>query len=136
MSTWTWIFVVIIAVLVLATLMARRTNAGVDPTQLLLDPELVARVRVLAQQNQKVAAIKMLREGTPGLGLGSAKVMVDRMAPPRSGTAAAVPGTDVPPDVQDQARALRDADNKIGAIKLVRTYLPGLQDAKKYVEGL
>lgn len=136
MSTWTWIFVVIIVVLLVATLLARRTNAGVDPTQLLLDPELVARVRVLAQQNQKVAAIRMLREGTPGLGLGSAKVMVDRMAPSRSGTPAAVPGTDVPPDVQNEARSLRDEGNKIGAIKLVRTYLPGLQEAKKYVEQL
>lgn len=85
MGTWTWIFVGIVVVLLLATLLARRANAGVDPTQLLLDPELVTRVRGLAQQDQKLAAIKMLREGTPGLGLGSAKVMVDRMAAPRNG---------------------------------------------------
>src|ERR1700712_2070202 len=130
MSTWTWIFVVIVVVLLLAMLLARRANAGVDPTQLLLDPELVTKVRALAQQDKKIAAIKMLREGTPGLGLSSAKVMVDRMAPPRSGTPAPVPGTDVPPDVQDQARSLRDAGNEIGAIKLVRTYLPGLREAK------
>ena len=96
----------------------------------------MTKVRELAQQNQKVAAIKMLREGTPGLGLASAKVMVDRMAPPRSGTPAAVPGTDVPPDVQDQARSLRDEGKEIAAIKLVRTYLPGLREAKRYVEQL
>lgn len=136
MSTWTWIFVAIVVVLLVAMLLARRTSGGVDPTQLLLDPELVTKVRELAQRNQKVAAIKMLREGTPGLGLASAKVMVDRMAPPRSGTPAAVPGTDVPPDVQEQARSLRDGGNTIGAIKLVRTYLPGLQEAKRYVERL
>lgn len=136
MSTWSWIFVGIVVVLLLAMLFARRANAGVDPTQLLLDPELVAKVRAMAQQNQKLLAIKTLREGTPGLGLASAKVMVERMAPPRPGTAAAVPGTDVPMEVQDEARSLRDQGNKIGAIKLVRTYLPGLREAKDYVERL
>lgn len=85
-STWSWIFLVIVLVLLLAMLLTRRTRGGVDPTQLLLDPDLVTQVRALAQQNQKIAAIKMLREGTPGLGLASAKVMVDRMArPPATG---------------------------------------------------
>jgi ribosomal protein L7/L12 len=70
--------------LLLATLLTRRANAGVDPTQLLLDPELVAKVRAMAQQNQKLLAIKTLREGTPGLGLASAKVMVEKMARPSS----------------------------------------------------
>jgi ribosomal protein L7/L12 len=134
MSTWTWIFVGIVVVLLLAMLLARRTNTGVDPTQLLLDPELVNKVRALAQQNQKLAAIKMLREGTPGLGLGSAKVMVDRMA---AGRTTEVPAdSDVPPDVQAQARSLRDEGDTIAAIRLIRHHLPGLQEAKRYVERL
>ena len=136
MSTWSWIFVGIVVVLLLVLLGTRRARSGVDPTQLLFDPELVTGVRSLAQQNQKIAAIKMLREGTPGLSLASAKVMVDRMAPPRAGTPATVPGTEVPPKVQQEARALRDGGNKIGAIALVRTYLPGLREAKAYVEQL
>ena len=74
-------------VLLFALLFARRANAGVDPTQLLLDPELVAKVRVLAQQNQQALAVTTLREGTPGLSLASARVMVGRMAAPRGGTA-------------------------------------------------
>ena len=80
-----WIFIGIAVAVVLAVRLGRRSAAGVDPTQLLLDPELIGRVRILAQQNRKAAAIAMLREGTPGLGLASAKVMVDRMAaaPPR-----------------------------------------------------
>lgn len=136
MSTWSWIFVGIVVVLLLLLLGTRRARSGVDPTQLLLDPELVTSVRALAVQNQKIAAVKMLREGTPGLSLASAMMMVDRMVPARSGTPAAVPGTGVPPDVKAQALALRDGGNAIAAIKLVRSYLPGLREAKAYVERL
>ena len=136
MSTWTWIFVGIVVVLLLVLLGTRRSRSGVDPTQLLLDPDLVTGVRALALQNQKIAAIKMLREGTPGLSLASAKVMVDRMAAPRTGAQVVVPGAGVPPEIAQQARSLRDAGNKINAIKLVRQHLPGLAEAKAYVEGL
>lgn len=141
MSTWSWFFLGIVVVLLLAMLLTRRANAGVDPTQLLLDPELVTQVRALAVQNQKIAAIKMLREGTPGLGLASAKVMVDRMAAPRSanrhGDAVdGASGAAVPAEVQGQARTLRDQGDAIAAIKLVREYVPGLQEAKRYVDGL
>lgn len=96
MSTWSWIFLGIVVLLLLGMLVTRRARSGVDPTQLLLDPELVTKVRALAQQNQQPAAIKLLREGTPGLGLASAKVMVDRMAAPRGG--ATGKGAAVPPD--------------------------------------
>ena len=88
MQTWVWIVVVVLAIVLLLIIFARRAVGGVDPTQLLLEPELVGRVRALAQSDQKIAAIKLLREGTPGLGLVAAKQMVDRMAasakaPPR-----------------------------------------------------
>ncbi len=132
MSPWTWIFLGIVVVLLLAVLLTRRAS-GVDPTQLLLDPELVTKVRALAQQHQQVAAIKMLREGTPGLGLASAKVMVDRMAGPR---AAVAQGTGVPVDVETQARSLKNSGNIIGAVKLVRGHLPDLGKAKAYVDSL
>lgn len=78
-----WIVVAVLLIL-LAVLLARRAAAGrVDPTQLLLDPALMAKVRALAESGQKVQAIATLRQGTPGLGLAAAKAMVDRMAPPR-----------------------------------------------------
>ena len=70
----------LVIVLLLRFLMRRAVVGRVDPTELLLEPELVNRVRALARADQKVAAIKLLRDGTPGLGLGPAKVMVDRMA--------------------------------------------------------
>ncbi len=82
MSVWIWVMVALLVVAVLMVVVARRAVGGVDPTQLLLDPELVGRVRALARANQKIPAIKMLRDGTPGLGLASAKQMVDRMAVP------------------------------------------------------
>jgi hypothetical protein len=81
-QTWVWIVVVVLVVVVLFMFLARRAVGGVDPTQLLLEPDLVGRVRALAQADQKVAAIKLLREGTPGLGLAAAKQMVDKMAAP------------------------------------------------------
>ena len=80
MQTWVWIVVIVLVVVVLFVIMARRAVGGVDPTQLLLEPDLVSRVRTLAQADQKVAAIKLLRDGTPGLGLAAAKQMVDKMA--------------------------------------------------------
>ena len=81
MEALIWIVVAIVVIVVLLRLLARRAVLGrVDPTELLLDPELVDRVRALAQADQKVAAIKLLRDGTPGLGLAPAKQMVDRMA--------------------------------------------------------
>ena len=80
MQTWVWIVVVVLVVVLLFVVIARRMVGGVDPTQLLLEPDLVGRVRALAQSDQKIAAIKLLREGTPGLGLAAAKQMVDKMA--------------------------------------------------------
>lgn len=134
MSPWYWIFLGIVVVLLLAMLLTRRANSGVDPTQLLLDPELVSKVRLLAQQNQRIAAIQMLREGTPGLGLRSAKVMVDRMATPRG--AAVGRESTVPAEVESEARSMKTMGNTIGAIRLVRNHLPGLREAKEYVDRL
>ena len=71
---------VVLVIVLLLTIFARRAAGGIDPTQLLLEPDLVGRVRALAQTDQKIAAIKLLREGTPGLGLAAAKQMVDKMA--------------------------------------------------------
>ena len=82
MQTWVWIVAVVLVVVLLFMFFARRAVGGVDPTQLLLEPDLVGRVRTLAQADQKIAAIKLLREGTPGLGLAAAKQMVDKMAAP------------------------------------------------------
>jgi len=79
-QTWVWIVVVVLVIVVLFMITARRAVGGVDPTQLLLEPDLVSRVRALAQADQKIAAIKLLRDGTPGLGLAAAKQMVDKMA--------------------------------------------------------
>jgi len=80
MNVVVWALVAGVSVALLLVLVSKGVNSGVDPTQLLLDPELIGRVRVLAQANQQLAAIKLLREGTPGLGIGSAKVMVNKMA--------------------------------------------------------
>lgn len=81
MDTWLWIALAILLVVLLLRVVGRRVLRGsVDPTDLLLEPELVERVRALARADQKAAAIALLREQTPGLGLAPAKLIVDRMA--------------------------------------------------------
>jgi ribosomal protein L7/L12 len=150
---------VIVVLLVLGLLMgiARRAAGGVDPTQLLLDPELVGRVRALAQSEHQLQAIKMLREGTPGLGLAAAKQMVDRMgAPPLTVTseqsspvapdltrpgdmdAEMMPSVStVPLEVELQVRSMKAAGEQISAIELVREQTSwSLLDAEHYVDGL
>ena len=152
-----WIVVVALVVVLLLTFVGRQARGGVDPTQLLFEPDLINRVRALAQADQKIAAIKTLRDGTPGLGLASAKVMVDRMAAaprpaapgqapmnltkdgpvPVSGTEMMPSASNVPLEVELQARSLKSAGQPIQAIKLVREHTScGLREAKDYVEGL
>jgi len=92
-DTWIWIVVAVLLIVLLLRVVGRRALMGrVDPTNLLLEPELVDQVRALARANQQVAAIKLLRERTPGLGLAPAKLIVDRMAAPKQ----APPGFDGP----------------------------------------
>ena len=149
---WIWIVVAVLVVVLLLTFVGRRAAGGVDPTQLLFEPELINRVRALAEANQKIAAIKLLRDGTPGLGLASARVMVDRMATSRPAGAPSpdlrkpepAVGADmmpsaagVPLEVELQARSLKSAGQPIQAIKLVREHTSwGLREAKEYVDTL
>jgi hypothetical protein len=79
-DAWVWIVVAVLLVVLLGVLGRRAARGRVDPTDLLLEPELVEEVRALAQGGQKAAAISLLRERTPGLGLAPASVMVERMA--------------------------------------------------------
>lgn len=69
------------AIIVVLFVLGRRALApGVDPTQLTFDPSVMAEVRTLAVSGDKIRAIKLLRDQNPGLGLASAKQLVDRMA--------------------------------------------------------
>lgn len=147
MDIWVWIGLALLVIVVSAAAAARRTVRGrVDPTQLLLDPDLVGRVRGLARSDQKIAAIRLLRAGTPGLGLGAARVMVDRMAAgaPGGPATAPTPGADLMPspsrvslDVELQARSLKSAGEAMKAVELIRERTDfGLQEATDYVDRL
>lgn len=153
-----WVVIVVLLFVLVMTFVGRRAVGGVDPTQLLFEPDLINRVRALAQAGQKIAAIKLLRGGTPGLGLASAKVMVDKMAASRGPGLTATdldqpdPGSgadlmtgadmmpsavDVPLEVELQARSFKSAGQPIRAIKLVREHTSwGLREAKDYVDAL
>jgi len=79
-----WIAVAVGVGLLLLRIVGRRALVGrVDPTDLLLEPELVDQVRALARAGRKAEAITLLRRRTPGLGLAPATVMVERMAAPK-----------------------------------------------------
>ena len=145
MLTWVWIVFAVLVVVLLLLALGRRAAGGVDPTQLLLDPELVGRVRVLAKAGQTIPAIKMLRQGTPGLGLAAAKQMVDKMAasstvssPADQSAANAAPSASVVPlEIELEARSLKSDGNPVKAIKLVREHTGfDLAAAKDYVDGL
>ncbi len=80
-DAWIWIVLVIVLLVVVFLMTARKAAIGkVNPTQLSLEPDLIEAVKALAQSNQQIAAIKMLRDGVPGLGLAHATNMVQRMA--------------------------------------------------------
>lgn len=68
------------AVAVVLFVLGRKAIApGVDPTQLSFDPSVMEEVRRLTLDGHKIQAIALLREQTPGLSVGAAKTMVDRM---------------------------------------------------------
>jgi large subunit ribosomal protein L7/L12 len=83
--------------------------------------ELQSRIRTLAAADQRIQAIKLLREAT-GLGLLDAKNAVDAIAAGR-----ALPTPDAPratasrPDLADRARSLANAGRQDEAVRLVAT---------------
>lgn len=80
-DAWIWIVLVVVLLLVAFLMTARKAAIGkVNPTQLTLEPDLIEAVKALAQSDQQITAIKMLRDGVPGLGLAHATNMVQRMA--------------------------------------------------------
>ena len=95
MDVWVWVLVALFALVVVLAVFARRIGRGsADPTQLTFAPEAIAQARSLVAAGNKIEAIKVLRAAAPGLGLGPAKAMVDRMAAP---PAPAGPSRQTPP---------------------------------------
>lgn len=149
-----WILAITAAIMLALFLLGRRTmRPGIDPTSITFDPALMARVQEHINADRKIHAIKELREGTPGLGLQSAKLMVERMAarvpPPRQGGQSpektAQPGfaddrasvSSIPLEIELEIRALKAQGDVIPAIKLARERTGwGLREAKDYVDGL
>ncbi len=133
-----WVVVVVLILVVLLVLAAvgrRQVRGQIDATQLSFAPEVIDRVRQRAQTD-KIAAIRELRQFTPGLGLAQAKQMVDRMVP----RARPVPhdqDRELDPETQRQVIELKQAGQTIQAIKLIREITGwGLAQAKDYVDGI
>lgn len=98
-------------------------------------------VLALLAQGRKIEAIKVARQHT-GWGLKEAKDYVETLPasdPPLAPYEApeADHATELPPDVEAQARDLTRQGRKIEAIKLVRQHTGwGLKEAKEYVDRL
>ena len=155
MSAWVWIIIVVAVLLIVLSALGsagRRAAVGGDPTQFTFSPDLMTEVNALVQQDQRIAAIKLLRTQTPGLSLLAAKNIVDRMAQRQPGTGRPTgpsltkPPLDadlrpssaaVPLDVELQVRSMVTDGQKIAAIKLVREVTGwGLAQAKAYTDTL
>ena len=150
-DTWFWVVTLFGAALVaLVIVNVRRARKRVDPTDVSLDPALVANVRELYRKGDKLAAVKALRAAT-GLGLADAVRIADKLgatakpAPSKQGSVSGeLPPITAPPitaaigpDHNDELRSLVAAGRQIEAIKLVRTLTGmGLKDAKEYVDRL
>ncbi len=150
-DTWYWVVMLPVAALIaLVIVRAMRIRKRVDPTDVSLDPALVANIRELYRKGDKLAAVKALRAAT-GLGLADAIRIADKLgatakpAPSKQGSAAGepLPITATPvtaaigPDHNDELRSLVAAGQQIEAIELVRTLTGmGLKDAKDYVDRL
>ena len=145
METWLGFVIGVIVILAVGLFSARRAlRPGVDATQLTFDAGVMEEVRALTVSGQKIQAIKLLREQSPGLSLVTAKAMVDRIeAAANRPRAKGVPGDNVPSaspkplDVELEVRGLKAQGEQIAAIKLIREHTGlGLQDAKDYVDSL
>lgn len=85
MDVLLWVALAAVALWLLLRFVGRRVAAGrVDPTDLLLEPELVEQARALAQAGRTAEAVRLLRRRIPGLGVAPATVMVRRMAAARN----------------------------------------------------
>jgi len=150
-DTWFWVVVLLgAAVIALVIVGSVRARNRVDPTNVSLDPALVAKVRGLYREGDKLGAVKALRAAT-GIGLADAVRIVDKLGAttkpaPSKGhpvdedlppiTAAPIAAA-IGPDHQDELRSLVAAGQQIEAIKIVRTLTGmGLKDAKDYVDRL
>jgi len=107
-------------------------GAGAPP------PELLAQLRALCAEGNKIEAIKLLRAATHS-SLGEAKEAVERIAAGQAPAwpAYAVPVGDVPPELESELRGLLATGNKIEAIKVLRAATgSSLADAKAMVERM
>lgn len=95
----------------------RAGRAAPRPLTVAIPAELQSRLRALAAADQRIQAIKLLREET-GLGLLEAKHAVDAIA---AGTVLPTPGPAPRADLAYRARSLVSEGREADAVRLVAT---------------
>ncbi|GAA1730707.1 hypothetical protein [Aeromicrobium alkaliterrae] len=132
---WSIVLAVSVVVLALGVLRGlRRPRQGPTvPVPLHLDERARSEISALVATDQKIQAIKRLREESR-LGLAEAKGVIDHWDPATTGTPEAGPDLT---DLESTTRAVVVAQGEVAAVKHVRDHTGwGLLEAKRFVDRL
>ncbi|HWV50188.1 MAG TPA: ribosomal protein L7/L12 [Microbacterium sp.] len=140
---WLWIALGVVGVVVLFSVLGKSMRPTVPPTRTTtattaFDPSVGSEIDRLVAEGNKIQAIKLLRDSTPGLGLQEAKNRIDAWptAAPATTSAIAVAASTLSPGAIAEIDALVAADRKIEAIKLLRVHTGwGLKESKERIDA-
>lgn len=138
---WLWIALGVVGVIILFVGLGKTMRPTVPPTPTTIattaDP--AADIDRLVAEGNKIQAIKMLRDSTPGLTLQEAKNRIDAWSPTAPATTAipmVPPAAALAPEAVAEIDALVASGSKIEAIKLLRAHTGwGLKESKDRIDG-
>lgn len=138
---WLWVALGVVGVIVLFVALGKTMRPTVPPSQTAASADPATRTEIdrLVATGDKIRAIKLLRDSTPGLSLQEAKNRIDAWSPSASATTAIPVAPVAPvalaPEAIAEIDALVAADRRIEAIKLLRTHTGwGLKQAKDRID--
>ncbi|MGF6822013.1 ribosomal protein L7/L12 [Microbacterium sp. ZKA21] len=140
---WLWIALGVVGAIVLFSVVGKSMRPTVPPTPtagatvIASDPAVTSEIDRLVAEGNKIQAIKLLRDSTPGLGLREAKNRIDAWSPHAPATSATpVAASTLPADAIAEIDALVAADRKIEAIKVLRAHTGwGLKESKDRIDA-
>jgi ribosomal protein L7/L12 len=136
---WLWIALGVVGVIILFVGLGKTMRPTVPPTPITVatTADTAAEIDRLVAEGNKIQAIKLLRDSTPGLGLREAKNRIDAWSPHAPATSATpVAASTLPADAIAETDALVAADRKIEAIKVLRAHTGwGLKESKDRIDG-
>ncbi|WP_406248584.1 hypothetical protein ACI7YT_01730 [Microbacterium sp. M] len=139
---WLWIALGVVGVIILFVGLGKtmRPTVPPTPTPMATTADTAADIDRLVAEGNKIRAIKLLRDSTPGLTLQEAKNRIDAWSPTTPATTAIpkVPAaaSALPPEAIAEIDALIASERRIEAIKLLRAHTGwGLKESKDRIDG-